>query len=293
MPLTVQINTSFIVPLLKYLSNPSESLLREITNHDAARLTYAHAVRFGNTKKDIKGFWIAILKKLAERDDLTGLVKNSMTYLHNESDTFSDLLKDLWNYFPDGTDQRTNLYGILGYDVGIISEGNALLNLGHPDFNMDPREILFMAMHELHHVVYTAYNTIFSIDNLHTISQLLDVIKYCTHMEGLAVYCTLERRKAAGALNNRDYQLFLDEKARKKRVSKFFDILTDLEIRDSNPINEKDLKILDMMADKDRLWYVTGAHMAESIDSSLGRETLNETIRLGPDDFFKKYHDSF
>ena len=112
-------------------------------------------------------------------------------------------------------------------------------------------------------------------------------------MEGLAVYCTLKGRKAAGALNNRDYQLLLDDNARKKRVSKFFDILTDLEFRSSSPIHERDLKILEVMADKDRLWYITGAHMAEVIDNSLGREMLNETIRVGPDDFFNKYHESF
>ena len=293
MSLSVRIDTSFIVPLLKYVTKPNNDLLLEITHHDAAKLTHAHAVRFGNTKKTAREFWRDILRGLAKREDLIKQVKSSMVYLHNESDTFNDLLKELWNYFPEGTNQRTNLYGILGYDVGIVSEGNALLNLGHSDFDKNPREILFMAMHELHHVVYTSYNTIFSVDDIHSISKLLDIIKYCTHMEGFAVYCTLEGRKAAGALNNRDYQLFLDDNARKKRVSKFFDILTDLEYRGSGPVHEKDFKILNLMADKDRLWYVTGAHMAEVIDKSLGREMLNETIRLGPDDFFNKYHESF
>ncbi len=293
MSLSVRINTSFIVPLLKYISQPSNDLLLEITKHDAARLTHAHAVRFGNTRKPIKQFWKEILRGLAKRDDLIEHVKESMTYLHNESTRFNELLTELWNYFPEGTDQRANLYGILGYDIGIVSEGNALLNLGHTDFQKDPREILFMAMHELHHVVYTSYNTIFALDEIHSTSQLFDIIKYCTHMEGLAVYSMLEQRVAASALSNRDYQLFLDENARKKRVSKYFDILTDLEVRGSNQVRKKDFKILDQMADKDRLWYVAGAHMAEIIDKNLGREILNETIRLGPDDFFKMYHESF
>jgi hypothetical protein len=47
------------------------------------------------------------------------------------------------------------------------------------------------------------------------------------------------------------------------------------------------------MSDRNRLWYVTGAHMAEVIDKNLGKEVLIETIRLGPDDFFKSYHESF
>ena len=293
MSLSVRIDTSVIVPLIKYISSPSDELLLDITKHDAARLTHAHAVRFGNTKKNIKSFWKEILKSLSKREELIDQVKASMTYLHEESDAFNDLLKSLWTYFPEGTDQRTNLYGILGYDIGIVSEGNALLNLGHPDFKKDSRELLFMAMHELHHVVYTSYNSIFSLDQIHTTSQLVDLIKYCTQMEGLAVYCTLADRKAVGALNNRDYQLFLDDNARSKRVSKYFDILTDLQVRGSNPINSKDFNILEKMTGKDRLWYVTGAHMAAVIEKNQGKEVLVETIRLGPDDFFKTYHESF
>jgi hypothetical protein len=103
----------------------------------------------------------------------------------------------------------------------------------------------------------------------------------------------LNQRKSAKALNNRDYRLFLDNQARKKRVSEYFDILTEMEIRDDSPLHEDDWKVLDRMSGRDRLWYVTGAHMAEVIDTKLGSETLIETIRLGPDDFFKSYHESF
>jgi hypothetical protein len=147
-------------------------------------------------------------------------------------------------------------------------------------------------MHELHHVVYTAYNQIFDLSQINLANQLCDAIKYCTHMEGLALFSMLEQRKSANALN-RDYQLFLDERARKKRVSKYFDMLTQLEIQSDRPLHEKDWRILDRMTGRDRLWYVAGAHMSRVIEKNLGRETLIETIRLGPDDFFKTYHESF
>jgi len=224
---------------------------------------------------------------------LIDYVKNSLTCIHNETDTFNILLRNLWNHFPERTNLRSVLYAILGYDIGIVSDGYALLNLAHPDFQKDPREILFMSMHELHHVVYTAYNPIFDLSEINRTNQLCDVIKYCTHMEGLAVYSTLKQRKSAKALNNRDYRLFLDDRARKKRVSVYFDILTDLEVRTDSPLHEDDWQTIERMSDRNRLWYVTGAHMAEIIDKKLGHETLVETIRLGPDDFFKTYHESF
>jgi hypothetical protein len=293
MSLSVRIDTSFIVPLLQYLSKPSKELLTEITKHKAAKTTHAHAFRTRNTKKSISSFWKQILKQLSKNEKLIDYVKDSLTYIHNETDTFNELLKDLWNHFPEGTNLRSVLYAILGYDIGIVSDGYALINLGHPDFQQDPQEILFMSMHELHHVVYTAYNPIFDLSEIHRTNQLCDVIKYCTHMEGLAVYSTLNQRKSAKALNNRDYRLFLDNQARKKRVSEYFDILTEMEIRDDSPLHEDDWKVLDRMSGRDRLWYITGAHMAEVIDTKLGSKTLIETIRLGPDDFFKSYHESF
>jgi hypothetical protein len=293
MTLSVKIDTSFIVPLLKYISEPSKELLIEITRHDAATKTHAHAIRFRNTKKNLMYFWRGILKQLTKNESLTEYVKDGLTYLHNESDTFNVLLKDLWTYFPKGTNLRANLYAILGYDIGIASEGSALINLGHPEFNKDQREILFRSMRELHHVVYTAYNPIFDLSQIHLTNQLCAAIKYCTHMEGLAVHSTLNQRKSANALNNRDYQLLMDERARKKRVSKYFDLFTKLEIRADRSLHENDWKILDWMTGRDRLWYVTGAHMAQVIEKNLGRDTLIETIRLGPDDFFKSYHESF
>ncbi len=293
MPLSVRIDTSFVVPVIKYLSNPNKELLLAITKHEAAKKTHSHAVRFGNTKKNISTFWTEILKNLSKKQNLIEIAKQSLTYLYNELDLFNELSKDLWDYFPEGTDLSTNLYAILGYDIGIVSEGNALINLGHPDFEKDPREILLMAMHELHHVVYTAYNPIFDLNRINTTHQLVDVIKYSAHMEGLAVYCTLEKRQSLNALTNRDYKLLLDERARSKRVSSFFDTLTKFEIRGSNPLQEKDWHILDRMSGRDRLWYIAGAHMAQLIDKKFGREVLNETIRLGPDDFFKTYHETF
>jgi hypothetical protein len=231
--------------------------------------------------------------QLSKKKNLIDYVKQSLTFIHNETDTFDKLLKNLWNEFPEGTHLRSVLYTNLGYDIGIVSEGCALINIGHEDYHKNPQEILFMSMHELHHVVYTAYNTFFDLTQVNRFDQLCEVVRYCTHMEGLAVYSTLEPRRAANALNNRDYRLFLDEKARKRRVSEYFDLLTDLEVRSDAPLQEDDWNIIERMTDRNRLWYIAGAHMAHLIEKKLGHETLVESIRLGPEYFFKMYHESF
>jgi hypothetical protein len=293
MPLSVKIDTSFIVPLLKHLSKPSKASLIEITKHEAGKKTYSHALRTRNTNKSISSFWKSIMSQLAKRKNLIEYVKQSLTFIHNETDTFDKLLKELWKEFPEGTHLRSVLYTNLGYDIGIVSEGCALINIGHEVYHKTPQEILFMSMHELHHVVYTAYNSFFDLTQVHRFDQLSDVVKFCTHMEGLAVYSTLELRRAAHVLNNQDYKLFLNPKARKKRVSDYFDILTKLEVRGDAPLQEEDWNILERMSNRHRLWYVAGAHMAQIIEEKLGHNTLIETIRMGPDYFFKLYHESF
>jgi hypothetical protein len=280
-----------MVPSIRYLSSPSKELLLEVSKHEAAKKTYSHAIRFKNTKKPIQSFWQEILQRLLSDPGLIERVKPAIEFVYNEQDTFASLLKDLQNYFPDGTDINCNLYTMLGYDIGIVSDGQALINLAHKEFQRDPLEILYMAMHELHHVVYTKYNQIFDLTRVHQTEQLADAVRYCTHMEGLAVYATLEQRKATDTLGPEDYQTFLDKKQRNKRVSEYFNLLTRLDMKMGYSVSEKELQILDQMSGRKRLWYIAGAHMAETIDKQSGREVLNETIRLGHDNFFQMYHE--
>jgi hypothetical protein len=77
-----------------------------------------------------------------------------------------------------------------------------------------------------------------------------------------------------------------------KRVTEFFNILTRYQTEPVRSIHEKDWHILDQMTGKKRLWYIAGAHMAETIEKTLGRKVLNDTIRLGPEEFFRQYHEA-
>jgi len=294
MSLTVKIDTSFVIPLLKYLGNSEKADIYSITDHPAARRTYAHALQFQNTKRGtVQDFWKDLAENLSkDYRNVLSRVKSALTYIYNETPAFDSMIKDLWNYIPNGTKLRCELYAMLGYDIGIVSEGHALINLAHPLFEMDSREILYMSMHELHHVVYTAFNPIYDIKHMNTIENLVDMIRYSTHLEGLAVYAAYDARKKTNALSHQDYQILGDKGKRNSRVNEYFDILTKLEFDKMRSVHDKDWKTIELMSDKKRLWYITGAHMAEIIDEKLGRETLNETIRHGPDEFFKSYHDA-
>lgn len=294
MSLSVKIDTSFVIPLLKYLGDSNEGDIYAITDHPAANRTYAHAKQFNNTNRStVQEFWRDLVDPLKkDYKKVVARVKSALKYIYNETNAFDVIIKDLWNYIPAGTKLRCDLYAILGYDIGIVSEGHALINLAHPLFEKDPREILYMSMHELHHVVYTSFNPIYDLKTIITVENLVDIIKYSTHLEGLAVYAAYDARKRANALGHQDYQILEDKGKRLSRVSEFFNILTKLEFDQMRSVHDKDWDIIGLMSGSKRLWYIAGAHMAETIDRNLGRATLNATIRHGPDEFFKSYHDA-
>lgn len=197
--------------------------------------------------------------------------------------------RELEAYLPKSLSLSCRLYPIVGYDIGIVSGGDAFLNLGHHIFHEDKRELIYFAMHELHHVGYTHYNPIYSLDELKTNKDLLRIIKYSTHLEGLATYAALERREKEGGLSHRDYKILKDPQKRSRTIKDFFQIMERLEKEEEQSLENDHLDTLNKMSDEERLWYITGAHMSQIIDQSSGRVVLNNTIVKGPNSFFVAY----
>jgi hypothetical protein len=213
-----------------------------------------------------------------------------LEYLEANKDLFHSDLKELEYFLPEKIRLNCKLYPIVGYDIGIVSQGNAFLNLGYPLFHEHKRELYYFSIHELHHVGYTHYNPIYSLDELKTNKELLEIIKYSTHLEGLAVYSTLELRKKENSFTHRDYIVLNNPSKRSKIVSQFMNTLEQLRQEEQKTLNQEHLTILDQMSDRDRLWYVAGAHMAKTIHERLRRKKLKKTIVDGPDAFFKAYN---
>jgi hypothetical protein len=271
--------------------NPSDSLLDSILKHPAGRKTHAHAIRFGNTNSDLVSFWRNVL----ERERLRGTkyienVNRNSEYIQRNLDAMNVAINEVTSYTPPGYVFDCRLYLILGYDIGIVSEGDALLNIGHSHFHDDHRELVYYAMHELHHVCYTHYHPIFAIADIHTNKDLLDTVRYCTHMEGLAVYCPLNRRLSEQGFNDEDYRILLDSKESTSRLEEFFKIYSELRAAPTAPLRSCDYEILELMSGQNkRLWYTSGAYMAKQIDTHSGRKTLVNTIVSGAKSFFGEY----
>jgi hypothetical protein len=285
--LSVSLDLSFIEPALGQMESPSDASLDKLVGHEAAKGVYAHAVRFGNAGLDVRGFWGGLLMKASGDPMYAARVRRSRRYL--EGCDLSEAYTELGKHLPSDTNLKCRLFGEVGYDIGVVSEGDAYLNLGHPHF-VDPRELVFFAVHELHHVGYTLYNPLFTLGGVKTMRDLEHVVRYSTHMEGAAVYAPYELRGREGRYGHRDYELYRDPARRESILKEFFTALGSIEAEPDRALMGDDLLVLSRLSGE-RLWYVSGLHMAKTIDERLGREALTGTILDGPESFFRVYNE--
>jgi len=286
--LSVQVDLSFTKQALRYLSSPSSTKLQRIMGHPAAKGVHMHAARFGNTDRDLAGFWEERLARV--EPDAAERTRANMEYMDGNAGAFTDAFDELDEYLPHGLEIGCRLYAVVGYDVGVVSEGDAYLNLAHPLY-VDQRELVYFAMHELHHVAYTHLQPIYSFSGLRTTEDLLGAVMYSTHLEGLAVYATYGRRRREAGLNHLDYRLYENKGKRYRVIEEYFNILDELRCEAMRNLRDDDFGLIERLS-SERLWYVAGLHMAKTIDERLGREKLNETMRQGPASFFEAYESS-
>jgi hypothetical protein len=258
--------------------------------HPAAMKVHAHAVRFGNTDEPIEVFWRNIADQFFN-PEIRNRIHSALEFLGENKGLLASSINEVAEYLPKDLQLECKLYTMVGYDIGIVSEGSALLNIAHPFFEENPCELIFMSMHEVHHVGYVHYNPTFSFSELERLSDLRDAVRYSTHLEGLAVYAPLRKRVEAGCIVHEDYSALMDEEIAEQRKIQYFDLVTELERISDRAITDDDFRIFEPMSAKGkRLWYVTGAYMAKMIDERLGRTELIDTIRKGPNSFFDLYN---
>ena len=166
---SVKVDLSFIEQSLEYIDSPSSATLEEALGHPAAKGVHLHALRFGNTEKDLAGFWEERLRGFDP--DAVERTRSNVGYMLDNAGEFTLAFDELTGYFPKDLELRCRLYGVVGYDIGIVSDGDAYLNLGHSVYD-DQRELVYFAMHELHHVAYTHYQPMYSFSDLKTTMDL-------------------------------------------------------------------------------------------------------------------------
>jgi hypothetical protein len=270
------------------LRNQSNDNLKRLISRPGNKLAYAHHIwsSFAPEVANEK-FWSSQLSKIAWSPELKQNTNAIKTYLQNQETT--KWLTEVLRYLPKRHIFNTIVYLNLGYDNIVFGE-NIALNLNSRQFSLDKRESVYYLIHELAHAGYVRYHPLPELWNIRTKGELLKVVKFLTHLEGMGVISALRMRIRENGLRDNDYRILLNDVERARRVNHYFRLISELERNSDKEVDEPDSRLVDEMSGKEtRLWYITGCHMAQEIEKHLGLETLRNLVRQGSEEFFDTY----
>jgi hypothetical protein len=151
---------------------------------------------------------------------------------------------------------------------------------------------VYYLIHELAHAGYVRYHPLPELWNIGTNRELLDIVKFLTHLEGMGVISAFRLRVSENGLLDNDYRILLNKTEKAKRVDRYFEIVAKLE-SNLTELDEPPYRVFEEMSARDaRLWYIAGCHMAQEIERCYGIETLRNLVEKGSEEFFKIYMES-
>ena len=197
---------------------------------------------------------------------------------------------DALRYLPADFRFRGTLFLTFGYDIGVAFGSNASLNCTHAHFKDHPRELLYYAIHELHHTGFMFYQNPPKLADIRSCDDLLKLVEYSTQMEGMAVLAAYQRRKDDNALaDDPDYVALTDQPRMQADLASYFKDYNYLKNHRGQPADPEAWAVIHRMSSGERLWYRVGALMAQAIERAKGREALANSIKQGPAQFIATY----
>ncbi len=285
---TFVFDDSGLATSLDFLMHKSDRTLKRLVSAPGNKLAYAHySWSCLDAPATPKEFWSTQMSKFYWTAELERNLQALKTYLLKQKE--KEWLNEVLNYLPETHRFNTTVYLNLGYDNIVYGE-NIALNICYPPFDLDRREMKYYLIHELAHAGYVRYHPLPELRNNKTNGELLRIIKFCTHLEGMGVISALRLRIQEDGLLDNDYKVILDDAETRKRVNRYFKIIKGLESEKEKEAGQQVSRILELMSGREtRLWYITGCHMAQEIEKNKGVETLRRLVKEGSEGFFDAY----
>lgn len=294
-PLAVQdlhFDTSFAQLALEYLRSGDSSVLARLAKSAAATHLLNHARNFDyDVPKDSPEALVAhLLTPPAQHLEEMETCAQSLALFSGPMLDDPHWVEDSLRYLPEDFRFHGSLFLTFGYDIGVAIGPTASLNCAHPHFKGHPRELMYYAIHELHHTGFMNYQPPPKLSELKTCADLLRLVRYSTQLEGMAVLAAYQRRRQEHALaEDGDYVALDDEPRLQRDEALYLDGFHYLEGCAAQPADAKAWAVIDRMSSGERLWYRVGARMAQRIEKVSGRAALVELVKQGPANFFEAY----
>jgi hypothetical protein len=282
-------NYSAVEAAMRYLRERSSDNLKALVELPGAKLAFKH-YRWSSMDPHItpEDFWKKQLDVIPFVKKIEASIIDIESYLKTRKQ--SKWLDEVLRYLPRNHVFNTTVYMIVGYDNIVLNEDVAL-NLNSVLFHKDRKESIYYLIHELAHAGYLRYHRMPDLTFPGKGSELSAIIEFLTHLEGMGVISSMRLRIKENGFLSDDYKVLRNEKKRIKRVRDYFNALSKFKREPDRKIDKaRDFEVYNQFSrSPQRLWYITGCHMAQTIETAFGIERVRELVLKGSSDFFKTY----
>lgn len=211
---------------------------------------------------------------------------NAKAIREQESLFRAKALPHIYSFLPDSTPPlNANIYLLTGTVPYAFTIGeNIVMDVASPNFNRDPSRILNILIHEVFHIGYRSVAT--NRKSPISGSKMERYMSEYLFMEGLANYVSYTGQNIFPNHAFEDYILLENQTSVLKQIKIVNDLFSKIGVLSDEELRNLSWKIGILK----RGYYVVGAHMAQTIDSKLGRKALIQTISEGASEFFKLYN---
>lgn len=285
-------DATFAVQAIEYLRTGDAALAARMADLPAITHILAHAVNFAyDVPKDSRAALVTnLLSPQETKAERSAVCQASLAYFSGPMLADPHWVNDALRYLPADFRLRGALFLTFGYDIGVAFAPNASLNCTAPHFDHHPREVLYYAIHELHHVGFMTYQKPPKLADLKSCADLMKLVEYSTQLEGMAVLAAYQRRRDDHALaDDRDYVALEDAERMQADLASYFKEYDALMSRGAQPADAAAWAVIERMSSGERLWYRVGAMMAQRIEAANGRAALVALVQRGPAQFLATY----
>jgi hypothetical protein len=285
-------DATFAGQAIEYVRSNDPNVLTHMANSPAIAHVLNHARNFDyDVPKDSPEALVAnLLGPQSKQPARAAVCEQSIKFFCGPMLSDPHWVADTLRYLPADFRFQGTLFLTFGYDIGVAFAPNASLNCTHAHFDNHPRELLYYAIHELHHVGFMTYQKPPRLADIKTCADLLRLVEYSTQLEGMAVLAAYQRRRDDHALgDDADYVALQDQKRMKDDLAAYLKDYDYLKRRGTQPADADAWAVIDRMSSGERIWYRAGAYMAQRIEAANGHAALVELVKQGPARFLSTY----
>ena len=289
-------DATFALQAIEYLRTNDPTLAARMAESPAITHILYHARNFDYDvpKESRTALVSSLLGPQNQKAERSTICQGSLAYFSGPMLADPHWVNDALRYLPADFRFHGTLFLTFGYDIGVAFAPNASLNCTHPRFANHQRELLYYAIHELHHAGFMSYQKPPKLADVKSCADLLTLVEYSTQMEGMAVVAAYQRRRDDHALaDDPDYVALEDAKRMQVDLESYFKDREYLKGRAAQPTDADAWAVINRMSSGERLWYRVGACMAQRIEASKGRVALVALVQRGPAQFMAAFESLF